>query len=413
MSAIDGPQPHFPCRRPDQMSHFVIRTPGDLVRILVEYDLRIPVNLFDAAGHIFYELDNFMRMRHLGDAPPCRGYLMCMPESPMARATGEMFGDFFFGLSVNSMMFEIFREVAHYYPELTLDIGLSHLKISMPENRSFRRLPHLNHVYYMTDHATTLKGQADHYRRIARSPDYHPLAKDFPLPAALADAIGPGTAKMALIQLKTMSINATPQATQAESYLPALDYLQDMGYQLIFAGREVMPDVFRRYNILNYSQSQFATFQNDVALFRNAAFALTAASGIANLADRFGVPVVYSNMWHMPLPIYSGRCVVVPTLLQDAASGRLLGFAEQFNEFLSAPDFRFWSFPSDRYAPRVADGADILAAVQEAVGLGSTPRPRSPEQEALRALGGEQCLGVAESRFSQAFLERFCDLMPR
>ena len=383
----------------------------DLVDFLEKTGLRLPVNMFQATGHVIAETENFLRMRHLGEIGPDRPSLLILPQTDFARAIGRLYGFRIGTVVVSDQWHALAREVALYYPQLTVDVGVSHLKTWVPPEQPSRIIPFGDQFRHMLPHSRAIELTVQLYRRRAQSRTYRPLWHDVPLPGALAERIG-RTEKYALIHLKTDTVNATAQATDPTTYLDALAYLQDNGYRLVMAGRERMPDAFRRFDIYNYAGDPLASFENDLILFRHARFALLAGSGISYLAEIFDIPFVYANYWHLCFPPFARRAVALPTVLQERKTGGTLPFDNHYALLSLFTDFTFWNFPHDVLTARPAAADEILAATQEALSLSHDEiPPPTPLQQRLNAMDPVGCARISDSRVCQYFLERFTPLM--
>lgn len=382
-----------------------------LVDFLRQTGSRLPVNMFQATGHVIAETENFLRMRILGEIPADRPYLLVLPQTDFARAIARIYAPLFTAIVVNDPWHAMVREVALYHPELTVDVGVSHLKITVPPGQKSRIMEHNQQFWHMLPRDPAIDLTVQLYRRRAQSRDRLPLWHDVPLPALLAERIG-RTEKYALIHLKAHSINATAQATDPGTYLDTLAYLQDNGYRLVMAGREPMPDVFRRFDIYNYAGDPLASFENDLILFRHARFALLAGSGISYLAESFDIPFVYANYWHLCFPPFARRAVALPSILSLRDGGAALPFAEHYGLLRRFPEFSFWNFPHQTLTARAATADEILAATREALNLsGDTVPPPTPLQRRFNAMDPVGCARVSDSRISQHFLERFAHLL--
>lgn len=383
----------------------------DLLEFLKGTCSRLPVNMFQATGHVIAETENLLRMRHLGEIRQDSPILLILPQTDFARAIGRIYGARIGTVVVSDRWHAMAREVALHYPELTVDVGVSHLKTRVPPEQTSRIIPFGDQFWHMLPHSRAIELTVQLYRRRAQSRTYRPLWHDVPLPDALAERIG-RTEKYALIHLKTDTINATAQATDPATYLDTLAYLQDNGYRLVMAGRERMPDEFRRFDIYNYAGDPLASFENDLILFRHARFALLAGSGISYLAEIFDIPFVYANYWHLCFPPFARRAVALPTVLQDRKTGGAMPFDKHYTLLSLFNDFTFWNFPHEVLTARPAAADEILAATREALSLshGEIP-PLTPQQQRLNAMDPVGCARISDSRVCQYFLERFAPLM--
>jgi len=190
--------------------------------------------------------------------------------------------------------------------------------------------------------------------------------------------------------------------------LEAIEFLRVMGFALVFAGRERMPDAFASLEIQNYSEWSGATFGFDLELIAGSSFVLSSGSGFLFLADTMDIPFVASNSWHLSLPPPSRFCVTVPTLLHNA-NGHLMRFNDQMDMFYERGECN--SPPPEWTHPRVATSSEILAAVKECLLLKDDFHEESNLQCQFKRLRSGSPLSKAESRISQDFIERFKQLL--
>lgn len=388
-----------------------IKSLQELVDFLQRTGSRLPVNMFQATGHVIAETENFLRMRFLGEIRPDVPYLLILPQTDFAFAMARTYASQFLVVAVNDQWNSLVREVALYHPELTVDVGVSHFKATVPPGRRTRIREFNNQFWHMLPRDEAIGLTTALYRRRAQSRAYRPLWHDRPLPAPVAERIGQPD-KYALIHLKVHSINATAQATDPNTYLDALAYLHDNGFRLVMAGREPMPEAFRRFPIYHYGGDPLASFENDLILFRHARFALLAGSGISYLAENFDVPFVYANYWHLCFPPFARRAVALPSILSVRDTGATLPFSQHYGLLQRFPEFSFWNFPHETLAARPASASEILAATREALSLsGEELPPPSPLQQRFNAMDPIGCARISDSRVSQHFLEKFAGLM--
>lgn len=139
--------------------------------------------------------------------------------------------------------------------------------------------------------------------------------------------------KIALIHIKEKVGNAVFETTNPITYVKSLEYLIENDYQLIFSGREKMPDLFKKYNMLNYANWPGATFENDLALVSKSSLVISYASGFANMPDLMNIPNIYLASWHIPLSLYSSNTIFLPSLF-NKKNGQELKFFNQINMYL-------------------------------------------------------------------------------
>jgi putative glycosyltransferase (TIGR04372 family) len=177
-------------------------------------------------------------------------------------------------------------------------------------------------------------------------------------------------------------------------------------------GRETMPDIFGDLGVLNYAQSSLASYRHDLELVKISDLVVTAGSGVALLPDCMGRSLVYLDSWHLAMPMASPRSVVVPALVIERATGRMLSFKEQLSLYLALEDHGDEVFPTECYKPRNAAPDEVLEAVREALDLRSLPStPLSARQLAFRRLDGTGLLGLSMARVSEYFVQRHVALL--
>lgn len=142
------------------------------------------------------------------------------------------------------------------------------------------------------------------------------------------------TKKYAVIHIKTLEGNSCALRTDPLTYIDTIEYLKKNNFNVIFAGREKMPNLFKKFDVVNYSEWTGANFSNDLQLISNSSFVLSFASGFSNIPDLFEIPSVYCGSWHLTVPLFSSSTIFLPALL-NYKNGKRLKFKEQVNMFLN------------------------------------------------------------------------------
>lgn len=289
------------------------------------------------------------------------------------------------------------------YPSIAVDCGLSRSKWHLLKSEDEEKNPTLpSWPKCITKHKNLTEWE-DRAKRFVKSSEYFPLKTfknhDNSLNTWMQKY---ENKKIALIHLKTNVGNATAKATDASTYHPTIEFLTSLDYQLVFVGREKMPDIFKKHDILNYAQSGIANFANDIALFNRADLAITAGSGIWLLAECLNVPFLFINYWHVYRIPASKNCVCLPTLVQNY-SGSFLNFTEQWDLYKNANDSKAEIFPFHQFEARNATDDEILAACQELIELKRNDLPLNSLQKEFSE-GSDYYFG--NSRVSQYFLQK-------
>lgn len=381
--------------------------PGEkLLKSCEDYRFRPIVNCERSIGHITVEVDNFLRLKHLGLIDANVTYPLIMEQDFPYRGFVDCYPDIFDFTVIDPNCYQAVRELTMFRPDLTLDIGLSNWKHAPLRDQPYVTLGRGGMLFCKAAWRNTVADMLGHWTRRRESWNYKPWKRRLKLPDYLADAIGADGRKIACIHIKAWSGNATSAAPAPASYLPALVHLLDRGYRLVFAGREKMPEEFAALDIVDYARGPFASVSNDYRLFRNADFALICGSGIGMIPDVLEIPYVYVNSWHIFFPQPSAYCVDLPALVRKRATGQLLSFSEQTSLFTRREPFEPWDFPVDRAETRLATEDEILAATQEALALTDPLPGKSRLQQRADEIDELGFRKVSLCRYSQYFLEK-------
>lgn len=394
----------------------------DLYRYLIQTKTKLLANIIfsGSPGHQIVELDYFLRKLNCKEVSSDFPYLWVQRANPITSALAEIFGDNFrqyhLGMVANDHLSLLSSQLARMVPELGLDVGLSHLKNSIGSHSGVFVTMHGHEAFYNISNEAVIKAQANYVRLRHLSGDFNPWAAAMPcIEPDLADFFGGDIDRLATIHFRKNAGNNGSVISAIELY-PTFEFLLDNGFTIIKVGTEPYPEEFRKYDIINYSESSFRSFRNDLAIQANAKLNIINASGLENISDIMGIPTVSFAGWHLTQSPYSLKTVRVPTLLFDPRRGRLLNFAEQILFFNTRQewwegDIFGWHFPFGQFEPRNPTGQEILEAVKEALDIKSDDYKLSSEQLRFNALEQNGCLAWSRSRISQFFLERFSNLL--
>jgi len=376
-------------------------------------NIRFVINISQGTGQVLPELDNFLHRLKLG-AHEQRRYVWLRVVTDFSRACVRLYGHYFWFAAASNVLYDLCLPMILHWPDITLDAGMAGLTWQLPtDTRYVPPRPWATHLVALSKEVPLAQWK-DYYRIRAQDTDYYPLrsaaadslAPDNPLRTFLGSA----TQNLALVHIKENVMNATAHITDPGTYLPALAYLADQRYRLVFVGREHMPEAFKQFDMLNYANSSIASFAHDLQLFAIAKLAITGGSGIAWIADVLGTPTLYLNSWHLFMPPFQKDCVFVPTLVQKK-TGEYLTFTEQYRLYRSTPADRGDVFPIETHAPRNASADEILTSLKELISLMTHPAPLSDLQEKYRQLGREGWVEYAQSRISSDFVKKHKNLL--
>jgi putative glycosyltransferase (TIGR04372 family) len=367
------------------------------------------VNIAEGTGQVLPELDNFFRMVRLKEIDPLKKYVWIRTRNDFSKALIPLYGHKFYYATMSNILYDLLLPIILRWQDITHDAGMAGLHWQLPKKGTWKYpKPWQTYLYIDTkEHVLTLWRQW--YKRRSQSASFYPLREYAPT-ALIPDQelqhfLGGNMNKIALIHIKENIMNATAKYTDPSTYIPALEHLISEGYNLVFVGREKMPDAFKELPIHNYANSPVASFLHDLQLFTVASLSITGGSGIAWIADTIGTPILYLNSWHLFMPPWSPLCIFVPTLVQKK-NGELLPFFGQF-QLYTQTDFSKQGdvFPFEEYDPVNASSEEILHGLQELVSLITRPVPLTPQQESFRLLHTEGWTEYAASRISDYFLK--------
>ena len=370
-------------------------------------------NISSSPGHVVIELDWFFRRIETGELPPERRYAVVWPRSEVSRYAAEVYGNRFYAFIASDFVYCMLLPFIMRYQDITVDIGLSTVNLTLQKHQTIKeskltRGNRLRARILPRPYMEVWDRYASYFDLRAKTQGFYPMKPRHSMSTELFDFLGDSAVKYAVIQIKTTAVNANALATDPSTYLEAIDFLKDKGYNLVFAGREQMPEVFQPLGVLNYAEWNKATFRYDLELIAGSIFVLSSASGFAMLADTMGIPLVCTNSWHLILPPPSRLCITVPTLLHGE-TGDIMRFCDQIDFFYSREESN--SPPPQSMKPRIATSREILEAVKESLSLRECFCNQSNLQSQFNALRPGSPLFVAESRISQNFIERFKDLL--
>ncbi len=354
------------------------------------------VNIASGVGHTTAELDFFLRKKFLKEINKDKKFVIVRKPDPYSNAIDLLYKRHFYKIFVGYFWYFLFLPLTVRYKSITEDCGLSRLKWQIDKGRVSVIYPN-NYLYQVTK-KEGIERLSYYYRLCSKSSSYFPLCE---IDSNVYENLSFLDEKMALVQIKTKIVNATAKPTDPKTLLPALKLLQKLGYQLIFVGREKMPDVFIDLKMFNYSESNWASYTNDILLFSKASLVITSGSGISFLADRFDIPYLYLNSWQLQMSMPSKKAIMVPALVANKNNNKLLKFSEQINLYESRKDIGEEIFPEDHYEAINANDEEILEALNELLAMPGNP---SDLQMQYSALSPDSPLEYGLSKCSQFFL---------
>lgn len=370
------------------------------------------INIAEGTGQVLPELDNFLLALQLKEVDPLKKYIWLRTRNDFSQALVPLYKKYFAYAKMSNIVYDLCLPIMLRWRNITHDAGMAGLHWQLPESGVFSPSKPWHTYLYMMPKTEPFLRWREYYRRRLDSGEYAPLTQaDIRADKQLIDFLAGDMDKIVLLHIKTNIMNATALPTDPETYVPAIRYLQEKGYRLIFVGRESMPEQFRELRVMNYAQSPLASFLHDLQLFTIAEFSITGGSGIAWIADCLRKPVLYLNSWHLYMPPAGRKCVFIPALVKNMETGNSLRFPEQYALYLDTPTEYGDKFPFKMYEPMNVKADDIVHAVKELEQVITTTVPFSELQARFQVLEPESWMKFAQSRISDAFIQKHRNLL--
>jgi putative glycosyltransferase (TIGR04372 family) len=358
-------------------------------------------NIPFAVGHLYPEIDQLLRVLMSVKKYEKALFLYIYPKNKILKEASPIFGRKNFRIIQSGLLHIFFYFAAIKFKEIRIDCSLSvhaHHKTNGLDQ----------HRYVFED---KFGRYADLYRK---SSTYYPLSRlgiKNKMPDNLSKLIGIG--KYAVIQIKDHAANATWKGVDPCTYEPIILRLMNMGYNVIFAGREKMPEIYKNLGVVNYSESIIATALNDYYLVFNASLVVSSASGFSLMADLLDKPLLLLNIWQLSNCI-GRRTLFIPTVILK--NKEKLNFIEQYRLFIDLDGVNSKGLAGntkEAYTALDANAEEIEAALIELIkelSLKCVP-PRSALQLDYNSLFLGTWTSNGLSRISQNFLDRNIELM--
>ena len=365
------------------------------------------MNIAGGVGHIIEELDYFTRRYHLKKIDNNKRYIWIRFPDEYSDTCIELYGKYFWYAKSSFVIYELLLPILMYYKDITIDSGLSRLKWQLTEDKKYYQ-PLAKQTYlHQISKEESFKNHFNYINIRKKTRKFFPLM----LPnnhenKELVDFIGTDK-KIALVHIKEYVCNATAETTDPLTYLETLIYLEKLNFQLVFVGREKMPSVFNQFSIINYAQSQIASFENDIKLFNMASIAIICGSGLSYLADCIDLPYLYINSWHVHFCPCSPKCILIPALVLDKKNKKLLTFSHQIDLYNKLKDTGPEIFPYQKYDVKNALSDEILVGVKELLSQ------KDIENNILQKRMKEKhfLLHNMDTNFSNYFLKKYSKLL--
>jgi putative glycosyltransferase (TIGR04372 family) len=294
---------------------------------------------YASPGHMLAESDYLLRKMIEDPLVRAKAPMMFLVPTPFTVVIADLLKQ----LNVTSVLdpnaHAISREIQTFYPELVYDVGVAHFKLTPPPGG---RAPICMATQLELAWAIRRDQLTQQWVRMYKA--WNATRGRFPLREAL-DMIPCDPAfeaflpkkKYAVLQIKTNIVNGTVRVLTPDFFFPTLEMLRDKGYAVVLVGREKMPEEFKRYDVLDYAGSKFASPRNDFYVFRRASIGVASPSGAGYFCDAMGVPLCQYAPWTLQ-PHPGERTIMVPSRIRRKESPAILTFSQQIATFLELYD---------------------------------------------------------------------------
>ena len=357
-------------------------------------------NLSHSVGHAYTELDYAARLKKIQMSLSEKRLVVIWPRSPVANTftasatCGEV------KVIINGLMHLLIYPLLLRYKWLTFDASTSTLNHDLDPLKANVLSPAELELKYKNWYCAFGETKGFHPFRSMRKPG---------MPSELTHFIG--SKPYILLQIKELAVNASFLPTDPLTYLPVIEQMTSKGYRIVFAGREKCPEIFKKYGILNYSESELASPENDYFLVRGANAVLSSASGFGMMADVMGKPLLAVNGWNF-INFPSQTTLIIPSILSK--NNRRLTFNAQLQLARKVGTCATALNRDDLYSCQDASSDDVYEAWQVILKRIETS---SIELETELQLKFKDCLPNdapirhAISRVPDTFLKKNLDLL--
>lgn len=368
-------------------------------------------NIADAPGHFIPELDFFFRCIHLSLIDRNKKYVLLRKNTSFSQAIIYYYSHKFHWAKANTFKYYLILPMLIRYSKITFDAGYCRIRWQAPEKAPYNLHPKLPFIYQRPK-SEGAKRLAKMFKLRKQSYCFFPLLEFFNnTPSLLLEKMGLQEKKYCLIHIKEHVCNATALKTNPTTYIKSLNFLKKQGLSLVFVGREAMPIEFKNLGIINYANSKFATFENDILLFKNAYLSITGGSGINMLGDYFNTPVLYLNSWHLSLQFFHATSVCIPSRVRKK-NGSFLTFAQQTDLFFANETELNEIFPHKQFEAVNATSEEIYEGLRELLDVINHKKPKDPLYDQYVATCNRyDLLTHCDSRINAYFLHKYRDLL--
>jgi len=348
-------------------------------------------NIPNAVGHVYPEIDWIHRLFESGELKDVEKVLFVYPKNEILLGLKEILSSKKFEIICSSPAHTLLYITAMAFPKVALDVSHSSLNHgSIGRNGLHTELPFRD--------AFEIR-QSNYARLRNKTKNSFPLFKD-----KISNTFSKKLPKnYIVVQIKTSSINATYQPTNASSLIPVLKEVKNDGFEIFFAGREIMPKEFLSLGVNDYANSQDACSENDYYLLRGASYVICSASGFSYIPDVLSVPTLQLNSYGIT-SIAGPKSLIVPSLLE--VDSKPVSFAKQLELFYQLGQLKAGMRPPQNWNVIDASSETILAAFVEIRHMTNLGRvfKQSKLQLKFREVFKDQVPGLGACNYSDHFL---------
>lgn len=260
-------------------------------------------------GHIFCEINELKRIQKLNVKYSGSIIWFISTRKEILNSTKDVFEDKNFKILFGGFKRLVLTNVAIKCPSISIDASLG------TDNYIFSDK-------YLSARIVYNSKSKKRAKMITKSPEFYPLKEK--LNKYLHESIGLMKKlnirkKYIVIQFKNSKTNATYEILNPKVYEDTLNYFKRNGYSIVLAGREPYPQIFFKYDVIDYANSKYATPFNDYLIVGNSSLVISSGSGFCNIAEVTDKPLLVVNSFH-GIQQFARRTILLPTLLSIEGS---------------------------------------------------------------------------------------------
>jgi hypothetical protein len=359
---------------------------------------------FHSPGHMVLEGDYIARVMSRDVKEFGRGVLFVEDKAPALFLKKALeFSEIPIDILLTENAFKIQREIAIFFPELTIEGGIWSFKIpgySSPRGeydfnflhtRSYEEILSFHRrAYSLRDCEIPINVYKNYYEnKVLLDPKNRELVEIL---------FGK---RYAVVQLKNVAWNSVSALQTEPFYRNVLGHLRDNSITPVVIGRDPPPSYFSEFNAIDYTRSKFVSYESDWILIGLSTIGLVHASGLHNIFDVLSKSYVYHDSWHH-WPTKSNACLFVPSAILKEGSDQPLAFPEfvkmaRIGYDLSRGGFVFPSHLG--YSARPADARVVMSAVSELLQPEAASRSleKSRAKEIIRSYDTDNIWSVTDT----------------